>query len=410
MIRTRQHSLLVGIAFLILTLACSLTAKTAGRRADPLWEKPLQPAPFPHNPIYADGLFFALDESNTLFAWEENTGKTVWQTPALRFRLNADRTSLLVQQPDQTCARLALSNGALLETLPNELGHICRPDLKNDTDTLYTFRDPDQLIATHALTGEVLWQVPLNLPPEVSSSSIFPQPPEWDDDLLARNGRVLVHTTSFKEGDDQHGYFNFQAFDALTGSVVWQVVGQAHGTVIYDETRVYLIYTDEFVDYDAFGDLTIPLHIHAHDLSTGQELWQGEWIGLNFYHLSDGVLYSCQKGQWRWLDAATGQELGKQTLALPAATGGCLLLNNPATNLLGRQVAFQISREVSQGYTFELGNVPYDTWLNAYSLETGKPLWSTEILLENPISIAALGQDTILLWWDGQLRAYAIAP
>jgi outer membrane protein assembly factor BamB len=213
--------------------------------------------------------------------------------------------------------------------------------------------NPDQLIATQAFTGEILWQVPLNLPPEVSSSSIFPQPPEWDDDLLVRNGRVLVHTTSFKEGDEQPGYFNFQAFDALTGSVVWQVVGQAHGTVIYDETRVYLIYTDEFVDYDAFGDLTIPLHIHAHDLSTGQEL-------------------------------------GTQTLALPAASGGCLLLNNPATNLLG--------------------NVPYDTWLNAYSLETGKPLWSTEILLENPISIAALGQDTILLSWGGQLRAYAITP
>ncbi|GAB4578218.1 MAG: hypothetical protein Fur0022_09520 [Anaerolineales bacterium] len=410
---TTRH-MLAWIALIIATLACARSAGPAARVANPIWEKAPQPFTFAnfaqYSPVYANGLFLALDDNNTLFAWEEHTGKIVWQTPAISFRLSTDQKYLYVKRPDQTCVQLHTSNGALVGNLSNELGHLCRPDLKNDTDTLYTFTDPNLLTATRVFTGETLWQVPLNLPDEVSNSSIFPQPPEWADDLRLQNGRVLVHTTSFKLGDEQHGYFNFQAFDSQNGALVWEVVGKAHGGVIYDTDRVYLIYTDQFVDFDSFGDLTIPLQIHAHDVLTGQELWQAEWIGLNFYQLSNSMLYSCQKGNWRWLDAATGQLLGEQTLSLPAAAGGCLLMNNASTNFLQDKLAFQINHKVSKGFELEFDIRPYDTWLNVYHIETGKPLWSTEILLENNVSIAAVGQDVILLHWGDGFRAYSITP
>jgi hypothetical protein len=400
--------LLAALALGIAALACG-KARPAGREADPLWVKEAQPAGFgkfsQYSPVYAGGYFFALADNDILYAWDELTGAVVWQDPAVSFRLSADGQSLFAQQPDMICNRLALADAAILERMPDS--HLCLAWRRHDGEAVYSFGDDDHLTATRPLTGEVLWQVPLNLPPAVSES-VFNQEPGTDDDLLEAQGRVLVHTVSFAPGDSYSEYFNFQAFDAATGALVWQVVGKSYGRVIYDAARVYLIYGEGFAERDNMGRVTVPLNIHAHDIASGAELWQAAWAGQDFHTLSDGVLYGCLAGNWQLLDAASGREVAQYAFALEGYSTLCPSMNNAARDTLARGTLFVQGGRVSAGYEFEFTGRLQDTWLNAYDLAGGDTLWSTDILIEKPVTIAAVGREVILLWWDGALRAYGI--
>lgn len=107
-----------------------------------------------------------------------------------------------------------------------------------------------------------------------------------------------------------------------------------------------------------------------------------------------------------WLDPATGRSLGQTR-----GTAADCNISNPNRSRLTANAQVFIRGRANSASCFACGEE--DLWVEAADLENGRPLWRTRVwpypLLKGiGLSVAAIGQQTVLLNTPDGLEAYRI--
>lgn len=395
----KPHRLLLTLPLLAATLACLGSAPNPSATA-PLWE--VTPFDFGGGTTYANGIFYVLTGSQELVALDELTGGTLWQIDADFARLSPDR-SLLYAAFNDTCTAYNATTGALPRSPLATPGYLCDYDRRDDSNFNFTVADDQTLTASDAATGEPLWQTNLGL----DQASVFLQPPASDPYITAEN--VLVHSKGYKSGDDNTSYLNLQAFAPQTGNLIWQLTDKYFGTAAIAGNLVFLVYSETGAtvpnDNNSIPTPTGQFELVALDLRTGIELWHTTTdYSVNLYPVGN-ILYQCFDDRtFRWWDTTTGAQLGEKKLSdagssCPNATTENLYVANDVWLTTGSRT----SPDAGLSFTG-----PYDGWVTAWQISSGKITWSTDIHEKEMIGVSALGQKVALVPWQTGYRGYLL--
>jgi hypothetical protein len=405
----------LALTFLLIsTLACGLfgSAYEMGPIAQPVWETAVQGEANSYTygnvyaNAYANGTFYVLGAK--LRAFDEASGKTLWQADADFYRLSADQKLVYVSSGGE-CVSLEAGSGKKVGTLPTGQSYLCNADRLDDSPYDFAVSASGEIIAADPVSPAKqlwLWTHSLGLPPSV----IFFQP--HNTEPYVWRGKLIAYTYTAEE-DPNIDYLNFQVLNPSNGELHWELTGKPSGLAVVSGDAVILAYQVIFrAEPTTTTHRTLvpagPFQLVARDLATGKERWHVVTEYADGYYVRGSSLYQCRNGDWRWFDLQTGSLLGQQKgVATSYTYYTCPPMDKPnAPNLVIAEDLW-LTRGVQNSAD---KNPLQDSWYTAFQLSTGKALWSTQTIIHGAPSIAAFGKSMVLMVEGDKLRAYRLKP